>query len=1174
MTLEILREPVLVGRQKELSELTSHLECAVDGKGITVFVSGDAGAGKTKLTNEFLKRAKQREVVVLSGSCLGNVAVPYLPFVEAFDAYFSSLYEEESKAQLVGANAKQLRTEPNKIEELRITAWLTGFSPSEKFEKVAAPSPQVWKNQLFAAIGKTLQSISAQSPIILFIEDIHWADSASLALLHYVSRNIKSERILLLATFRSEELTADEDGHPHPLAEVLRLMRREDLFSEIKLPNLGKKEISRIVEHMIGGTVQPELIDRLTKESQGNALFMVESLRMLFERKSLIKENGQWRLTVDELGIPSKIKDIILGRLAILNHSQRRILDVASVIGERFNVELLSAMLEQDTLKVLEKLNEIERSSSLVCIEGNTFRFNHVKSRDTLYSEIPFPLRQGYHARVAEKLEVPSGDGKLPLGMLAFHFIEAGEKEKSLKYALAAGAETLARFSNTEAIKHFNYVLQTLKEDKAHTEEKVIALEGLGDALFANGFFGEARNKYEQLNNDASSATIKLRALRKAVVSCYWQGDSERAMELAAKAENYSQADCLEYSRLRLYKGYINARSFGRKHEALQDMKASLRVFEEKNSLADLARALIEISFILGWDRRDESLSDALRSVLLYEELGDLSEQGFATGRLVVVLRQCGFMEEASEAFSAAIEINKKIGNYNFLALGYMVQGASLEIFGDDQAAIAQSLKGLEAAEKTDAHYAQSLCYGNLVREYSKIGEMEHAEEFSKKLDELFECVPSLKSSRIAVRKAKISKAVLLSRQGLLKDAEKLFREHISLNDIEGVVDYAWVLKKLGQAEEAKKILSRWEEIIEENRARFGHCNIKAHILVSREVSVGEELEIRLDIVNVGRKPATLKRIEGIVIAEFETSKLPSSFSQKNGAFQTSEQKLNSIQVESIKLSLKPTKSGVFCMNPEIIYIDDVGEERAIELNPISITVRPILQIKIEGKTLTAPILSKRVSTGFAKLDYLLLGGIPENYAVILTAPPSDERETIIKNFLKTGAKEKQTTFYVTTEATRIDELYEKPDFYLFLCNPKPKTPIPDLPSIIWLKSKTDLNNLNMALVKASRNVQQRQSVKRILIENISDVLLKDGPEVTRRWLSELITDLGSKGFIILAVLDPEMHPAVHSRAVINLFDGEISLTQTEDPLECRKSLRIKKLRNQDYIKNPIWLKT
>jgi len=204
----------------------------------------------------------------------------------------------------------------------------------------------------------------------------------------------------------------------------------------------------------------------------------------------------------------------------------------------------------------------------------------------------------------------------------------------------------------------------------------------------------------------------------------------------------------------------------------------------------------------------------------------------------------------------------------------------------------------------------------------------------------------------------------------------------------------------------------------------------------------------------------------------------------------------------------------------------------------------------------------------------LLLGGIPENYAVILTAPPSDERETIIKNFLKTGAKEKQTTFYVTTEATRIDELYEKPDFYLFLCNPKPKTPIPDLPSIIWLKSKTDLNNLNMALVKASRNVQQRQSVKRILIENISDVLLKDGPEVTRRWLSELITDLGSKGFIILAVLDPEMHPAVHSRAVINLFDGEISLTQTEDPLECRKSLRIKKLRNQDYIKNPIWLKT
>ena len=1170
MKLGILAEPILVGREKELSKLASHLESAIAGKGITVFVSGDAGAGKTRLANEFLKIAKERGVAVLSGSCLGNVAVPYMPFAQAFGSYFSALYEEESSAvQRFGVNSKKLRAEPVRIEEFGITAWLTGFHPSEEFEKLAVPSPQVWKDQLFAAVGKTLQSISTKSPLTLFIEDIHWADSASLALLHYISRNIKSERILVLATFRGEELTVDAEGHPHPLAEMLRLMRREDLFSEIKLSNLGKTEISKIANHMIGGTVQSELIERLTKESQGNPLFTVESLRMLFERKNLIEENGKWRLTVDDLGIPSKIKDIIIGRLAILKHPQRRILDAASVIGERFDVELLGAVLGQDTLEVLETLNVIARSSSLVCVEGNAYRFDHAKSRDTLYSEIPFPLRRGYHARVAEKLEVSSGDGKLQLSNLAFHFTKAGHKEKSLKYSLAAGTDALARFSNAEAIKYFTYVLQILKEDISRPHEMVIALEGLGDALFANGFFGEAIRKYEQLSNDATLDAIKLRALRKAVVSCYWQGNSEHAMDLAIRAEKYLQADYLEYSRLRLYKGYINARSYGRKREGLEDMVTSLGVFEEANSLADVARALIEISFILGWARRDESLSAALRSVRLYEELGDLSEQGFAIGRLVGVLRQCGFFEEAVEAYSVAIEINKRIGNYNLMALEYMMHGTALEIIGEDEEAIVQSLKGLDAAEKTDAQYAMSFCYGNLVREYSKIGEMERAAEFSKKLDDLFETVPSLKSSVIAVRKAKLSKAVLFSRQGLLEDAKKIFEEYSSPSDIEGGIDYAWTLKKLGRTEEANKISGRWEEIIEENKKRFEHCSIKAYILGSREISVGEELEIRLDLVNVGSKSATLKRIEGIVCTELEISKVPPSFSQKNGALETSGQKLTPIRVTPIKLSLCPVKSGVFHLNPKVIYIDDVGETKAIELNPISITVRPALQIKIKGKTLTAPILSNRVSTGFAELDYLLLGGIPENYAVALTSPSIDERELLIRKFLYPSIDQNQVTFHVTVEPGNSKAFAEQSPStsFLFICNPRADMMMKNLPNIYRLKGVENLTDIDIALTKAYRHLDRmHKGHRRACIEIISDVLLQHHAVITRKWLTGLLQDLRAKSFTTLAVVNPRMHPPEEVEALLGLFDGEIQLFEKQTVKGVEKILKIRRLYNQKYL--------
>jgi KaiC/GvpD/RAD55 family RecA-like ATPase len=115
------------------------------------------------------------------------------------------------------------------------------------------------------------------------------------------------------------------------------------------------------------------------------------------------------------------------------------------------------------------------------------------------------------------------------------------------------------------------------------------------------------------------------------------------------------------------------------------------------------------------------------------------------------------------------------------------------------------------------------------------------------------------------------------------------------------------------------------------------------------------------------------------------------------------------------------------------------------------------------------------------------------------------------------------------------------------------------------------LTNLNIALLKTYRNVEP-SSKKRICLDIVSDVLLRHGAEATRRWISELTTDMISKGFTVLAVLDPSMHPVDQANAIINLFDGEISLYQTEDPLECRKSIRVKKIRNQDYIKNPICL--
>jgi KaiC/GvpD/RAD55 family RecA-like ATPase len=264
------------------------------------------------------------------------------------------------------------------------------------------------------------------------------------------------------------------------------------------------------------------------------------------------------------------------------------------------------------------------------------------------------------------------------------------------------------------------------------------------------------------------------------------------------------------------------------------------------------------------------------------------------------------------------------------------------------------------------------------------------------------------------------------------------------------------------------------------------------------------------------------------------------------------------LKLVEVKLTLQSSKKGDYRLNPKVHYLDELGQKKSLQLRTVEIKVEEV-------------ILEDRVTTGTEELDSLLLGGIPNEYSVVLTGSPSDEREYLVRNFLEAGIKEDTVVFYIATETAGLENLLENPNFFLFLCNPKPKTQIPDLPNVYKFRSKTDLTNLSISLAKAYRIIDPSKK-KRICIETVSDVLITHKAEATRRWISELITDLGSKGFTMLAVMDPSMHPADQANAIVNLSDGEISITQSDDPLDCKKSILVKKLRNQDYIKNPICL--
>jgi len=161
----------MVGRERELEELNRELQAVIKGKGRTVFLSAEAGIGKTRLVSEFLKSVKQENIVKLSGWCLQHAEIPYFPFIEAFSNYYSTVTEKEGE------------------EEAELNSWLKGDSvKSELSDKLKYLSPQALKDQTFASVAKIIHAIAANNPVIFVVEDIHWADSASLALLHYIAR--------------------------------------------------------------------------------------------------------------------------------------------------------------------------------------------------------------------------------------------------------------------------------------------------------------------------------------------------------------------------------------------------------------------------------------------------------------------------------------------------------------------------------------------------------------------------------------------------------------------------------------------------------------------------------------------------------------------------------------------------------------------------------------------------------------------------------------------------------------------------------------------------------------------------------------------------------------------------------------------------------------------------
>lgn len=339
---------------------------------------------------------------------------------------------------------------------------------------------------------------------------------------------------------------------------------------------------------------------------------------------------------------------------------------------------------------------------------------------------------------------------------------------------------------------------------------------------------------------------------------------------------------------------------------------------------------------------------------------------------------------------------------------------------------------------------------------------------------------------------------------------------------------------------------------------RFEHADVEANITPSRQhVKIGEDINLKIDIANAGKGPALLTRIEEVLPAGFSVVKKPAFYPLEGSSLSLKGKRLLPLKTEEITLGFKPKDEGSFILKPTILYVDENGKNRTYQLEPVRIEV--------------SETLPGRITTGFRYLDDLLLGGIPENYIVILTSPSSNERERLIKSFLLEGTKEDQITFHVIAKASDSKALAEEfySSFHLFLCNPQANSIIKDMPNVYKLKGVENLTDISIALSSALRKLPKPpKGPRRACIEIISDILLQHHAVKTRRWLNALIPELKSNGFTTIAVMDPGMHPPQEVRAVLDLFEGEIDIFEENS----QTFLRIKRINYQRYRDEPLLL--
>lgn len=523
--IENLPEPApapFVARESELAQLDEHLRMMLAGNGRILFVTGEAGEGKTALLQAFARRAEAAfsDLVVAGGACNAYTGMgdPFLPFRQVLELLAGDIEPQLHAGDLRHEQARRLwRTMPITAQALVTTApdllstfisapsllarlhtsiQMTEDDEAKSFcirdpwlahlERMAAAwretrvDPTVQQSSLFEQYTRLLHAIAQQAPVLILLDDLQWADQGSISLLFHLGRRLRGQRILIVGAYRPTEVALGRQAEGrearHPLEAVIHELQRE--HGEIFL-NLGQRQERAFVDALLDS--EPNKLDEsfratLFRQTGGQALFTVELLRGMQERGDLALDgDGAWvaQPSLDWETMPARIDAVIAERTGRLDEPLRELLRVASVEGETFTGEVAAHVLGMDEREAVRRLSSIlAREHRLVRATGvqqsemgrrSRYRFSHFLIQRHLYHSLDEAERAYLHEGVGAALEqIHQGRTQEVAVQLAHHFQEAGLLEKSVRYLKQAGDHAQRLSANLEAVEHYRRALALL----------------------------------------------------------------------------------------------------------------------------------------------------------------------------------------------------------------------------------------------------------------------------------------------------------------------------------------------------------------------------------------------------------------------------------------------------------------------------------------------------------------------------------------------------------------------------------------------------------------------------------------------------------------------------------------------------------------------------------------